>query len=59
MNAAPIKQVSCLNIEISENGLAEFNGGSRIVFIPKETFKALKLALAPVPSAHGCNLLLG
>ena len=43
MNTAPIKRVSCLNIEISENGLSEFNGGSRIIFIPKENIQSIEV----------------
>ena len=37
------QKLSYLNIEISERGLSEFSGGSRIIFVPKEKVQRIQI----------------
>jgi hypothetical protein len=58
------KSLTYLNIEISENGLSEFSGNRRIIFIPKAEIQSVKVrfgssAERPVVQVIAGLLLLG
>jgi hypothetical protein len=43
MSVLPVKQLSYLNIQVSEKGLSEFSGGRRVIFIPKEQIQNIEI----------------